>query len=75
MAGPITLKLLGITRGNSVSVLVRVRGRMIQDSLFIIHCFLLIEDLSLHSEKLLAGGSSQVFVAGPLRRLLNWFRR
>ena len=32
MAGPITLKLSGIDRGNSVSVLVRVRGRMIQDS-------------------------------------------
>ena len=32
MTGPITLKLSGITRGNSVSVLVRVRGRMIQDS-------------------------------------------
>ena len=31
MAGPITLKLSGIDRGNSVSVLVRVRGRMIQD--------------------------------------------
>ena len=32
MAGPITLKLSGIDRGNSVSVLGRVRGRMIQDS-------------------------------------------
>ena len=32
MAGPINLKLSGIDRGNSVSVLVRVRGRMIQDS-------------------------------------------
>ena len=32
MAGPITLKLSGIDWGNSVSVLVRVRGRMIQDS-------------------------------------------
>ena len=32
MAVPITLKLSGIDRGNSVSVLVRVRGRMIQDS-------------------------------------------
>ena len=32
MAGPITLKLSGIDRGNSVSVLVRVRGRMIHDS-------------------------------------------
>ena len=32
MAAPITLKLSGIDRGNSVSVLVRVRGRMIQDS-------------------------------------------
>ena len=29
MAGPITLKLSGIDRGNSVSVLVRVRGGMI----------------------------------------------
>ena len=31
MAGPITLKLSGIDRGNSVSVLVKVRGGMIQD--------------------------------------------
>ena len=31
MAGPITMKLSGIDRGNSVSVLVRVRGGMIQD--------------------------------------------
>ena len=32
MAGPITMKLSGIDQGNSVSVLVRVRGGMIQDS-------------------------------------------
>ena len=32
MAGPITVKLSGIDQGNSVSVLGRVRGRMIQDS-------------------------------------------
>ena len=32
VAGPITMKLSGIDRGNSVSVLGRVRGRMIQDS-------------------------------------------
>ena len=31
MAGPITLKLSRIDQGNSVSVLVRIRGRMIQD--------------------------------------------
>ena len=31
MAGPITLKLSGIDRGNSESVLVKVRGGMIQD--------------------------------------------
>ena len=31
MAGPITLKLSGIDRGNSVSVLGRVRGGMNQD--------------------------------------------
>ena len=31
MAGPITVKLSGIDQGNSVSVLVRVRGGMIQD--------------------------------------------
>ena len=36
-AGLITLKLRGIDQGNSVSVLVGVRGRMIQDSLFIEH--------------------------------------
>ena len=32
MAGPITLKLSGIDRGNSVTVLGRVRGGMNQDS-------------------------------------------
>ena len=32
MAGPITLKLSGIDRGNSVTVLSRVRGGMNQDS-------------------------------------------
>ena len=32
MAGPITLKLSGIDRGNSASGLGRVRGRIIQDS-------------------------------------------
>ena len=32
MPGPITMKLSGIDQGNSVSVLGRVRGRMIQDS-------------------------------------------
>ena len=32
VAGPITMKLSGIDQGNSVSVLGRVRGRMIQDS-------------------------------------------
>ena len=31
MAGPITVKLSGIDRGNSVSVLVRARGGIIQD--------------------------------------------
>ena len=34
MAGPISLKLSGIDRGNSESVLGRVRGGMIQDSWF-----------------------------------------
>ena len=32
MAGPITMKLSGIDRGNSVTVLGRVRGGMNQDS-------------------------------------------
>ena len=32
MAGPISMKLSGIDRGNRVSVLVRVRGGIIQDS-------------------------------------------
>ena len=31
MAGPITVKLSGIDRGNSESVLVKVRGGMVQD--------------------------------------------
>ena len=39
MAGQITLKYSGIYPGNTVSVLISVRGKMIQDLLFIIHCF------------------------------------
>ena len=41
MAGQITLKYSGIYQGNTVSVLISVRGKMIQDLLFMIHCFLL----------------------------------
>ena len=36
MAGQITLKYSGIYQGNTVSVLISVRGKMIQDLLFML---------------------------------------